>query len=340
MKIILPCTLFFIGVFGANAQAPIQSFYVPQDRASYTLVESAVPLSQETSGANINWNFSQLIEVGTSEVRTVPPTSEELAAYQNTTAVTVTTATVGSGTTTNKIFSRTSGSTVSITGFNTTQIELIYDMDNATLGSFPMQYGFTNSDGISGSYNAEGGYSGSFNGNSTTSVDAYGTLTLNIGLTPVSTNVTRLKTTQNIILDYLFLTNVGTVTQTVYSYYRNDSSSSIPVFRSTRTNINVPMLSVDYTTESLETFETFLQTRDFGKSALEILPNPVEDVLNIHSSNNEIIREIHIFDLNGRSILKSNAVEKSLDVSQLHEGIYLAEIKTDFGTSTKKITKK
>ncbi|GEP49533.1 hypothetical protein FNO01nite_02050 [Flavobacterium noncentrifugens] len=339
MKKTLLFNLFIFCTIGAIAQAPINNFYQPQDRVTYNVVQSAVPLVQETSGANMNWNFSQLTAVGTSEVHTVAPTAEELVTYLNTTAVTVTTATLGSDDFSNKIFSRTSGTTVSITGANTSQIELIYDTDNATLGNFPLNYGFTNSDGISGTYNATGGYSGSFTGNSTTAVDAYGILTVNVGSTPAATHITRLKTTQTISLDYLFFSNVGTVTQTTYSYYKNGSPMSVPVFRSTHTNINVPLMQIDYTTDSLESFEAQLNTSDFEVSGFSIAPNPATDFVTIQMKNNEIIRNLKIVDVNGRIIIESNPIENTLDLSQLQKGTYFAQIKTDSGTFAKKIIK-
>lgn len=338
--ILLFCLFIFCGL-KANAQSPIQKFYQPQDWVTYSIVQSAVPLAQEASGANINWDFSQLTEVGTSEVRTIAPTAEELAIYQNSTAVTITTSTLGTEDFNNKIFSRTSGATVLITGANTSQIELIYDMDQATLGDFPLAYGYTNSDGVSGTYNAEGGYTGDFNGNSITAVDAYGTLTLNIGNVPTQTPVTRLKTTQNISLNYSFFPNVGTVTQTIYSYYRDDSSLSTPVFRSTHTHISIPLMQVDYTTESLEAFQTqLLGSPEFKLSNLSIAPNPTADFIYIQNANQDFVRSIKITDSNGRTILESTVIENKIDLSGFQKGVYFAQIKTDGGTFTKKIVKK
>lgn len=335
LNFLVCCTL------AVSAQAPINNFYQPQDWVTYAIVQSPVPLSQQASGANVNWDFSQLDQVGISEVHTTTPTAEELAIYQHSTAVTETISTMGSEDFSNKIFSRTVGTTVSITGANTSQIELIYDTDQATLGSFPLNYGFSNSDGISGTYNAEGGYSGTFTGNATTAVDAYGTLTVNVGTTPALTPVTRLKTTQIISLNYLFFQNVGTVTQTIYSYYKDGSPMSVPVFRSTHTNINVPMMQIDYTTESLESFEVQLLSRsNFQMAGFDVAPNPVNDVMTFHTKNQENIRNVKIADVNGRVILESGAIESTLDLSQLQSGTYFAQVKMDSGTFTKKIVKK
>ena len=334
--------LLLISLFAAEAfaQSPINSFYNPEDRVTYFVVTSGVPLDQTPSGANVNWDFSQLLLLGTSEVQTVAPTAMELGFYPNSTAVTVTESTLGTENYSNKIFSRTQGTTVSITGANTSQIQLSFDVDNATLGAFPLTYGYTNSDGVSGNYEAEGGYSGTFTGNSTTAVDAYGTLTTNIGSFPAGTNVTRLKTTQNINLDYLFFTNVGTVTQTIYSYYDDNSVLSTPIFRSTSTSIIVPTLNVNQSAESLESFQGLaLGNQDYTKLNATIAPNPVNDFLNIQTGNNEIIRNIKITDVNGRIVVESNVIDNSLNVSQLQKGIYLATIKTNNGQVTQKIVK-
>ena len=340
MKLKLLFQFFLLSAVSVTAQSPINNFYLPQDAVSYAIVRSEVPLAQETSGANSNWDFSQLTQIGSSEVRTVPPTTEELATYWNTTAVTTTVSTMGSEDFSNKLFSRTTGQTVSITGVNTSQIQLIYDLDNAVLGDFPLSYGYTNSDGVSGTYFAEGGYSDQFHGNSTTTVDAFGTLTLNVGSVPALTNVTRLKTTQNISLDYLFLTDVGTVTQTIYSYYQDGSPLSVPVFRSTHTNINVPTLNIDDTSETLEVFESvLLGEKGFTKPDFRIAPNPATDFLSVQAGNRETISSVKIADMNGRIVLKAD-IAKNIDIRQLQNGIYVATITTDKGDFTQKIIKK
>ncbi len=334
--------LLLISLFAAEAfaQSPIHSFYKPEDRVTYFVVASGVPLDQTPFGANVNWDFSQLLLLGNSEVQTVAPTAMELGFYPNSTAVTVTESTLGTENYSNKIFSRTQGTTVSITGAYTSQIQLSYDTDNAVLGSFPLDYGYTNSDGVSGSYEAEGGYSGTFTGNSVTTVDAYGTLTANIGSFPAGTNVTRLKTVQNINLDYLLFTNVGTVTQTIYSYYDDNSALSTPIFRSTSTSILVPALNVNQSSETLESFQAVvLSNPNFKQLSVSIAPNPVNDFLNIQTGNNEIIRSVKITDFNGRCVIESNVGGNSFNIGQLQKGIYFATIKTDHGIITEKIVK-
>ena len=334
-------TLSFLCTAGINAQTPLNNFYLPQDKISYFIATSPVPLAQNNSGANMAWDFSQLVSVGTAELLTTQPTNPELVIFPFSTAVTTTNRTIGNEIITDRIFSRTTGTSVSITGMQMAKIELMYDMDYATLGNFPLQYGFANSDGISGSYNLESGYSDSFNGNSTTSVDAYGTLTLNMGSVPVSTNVTRLKTTQNIILNYLSSAHSGTVTQTVYSYYRDNSPISAPVFRSTSTTINAPLLGINHSTEYFEVFESHtLGEQDVNMAIFEVTPNPFENELFIKNPTTEKVEKITINDITGKQVISFNHPENSLNLNQLQEGVYFAQIKTDSGTFTKKIVKK
>ncbi len=78
--------------------------------------------------------------------------------------------------------------------------------------------------------------------------------------------------------------------------------------------------------------------QDLSKNAINIYPNPVKNKLQINT-NNAAIQEITIYDILGKTILKSQSSIRVLDVSQLKSGMYLIKIKTDYGTSTKRIIK-
>ena len=75
-------------------------------------------------------------------------------------------------------------------------------------------------------------------------------------------------------------------------------------------------------------------------NVVQIVPNPVENVLNIHSNNNQAIHSVIVSDMSGRMVMNGNYNGNSLDVSNLKKGIYLATITTDTGSFTHKIVKK
>ena len=67
--------------------------------------------------------------------------------------------------------------------------------------------------------------------------------------------------------------------------------------------------------------ETMLATKEIDFS---IFPNPAESQLYI--TQNEKIRAIDIFDMNGRSVKSINQSFNSIDISDLHNGFYILRI--------------
>ena len=334
-KILLLFAFFSIVSY---AQIPINSFYI-DDTALFSVVTTGTPLDQTASGTNKIWNFNQLLEIGYSNYSNVAPTTSELNTFPTTSSVVVASNTVNSVTSTSQIFNKNVANVVSITGIISTDLVLNFSTNNATLGAFPMNYGFANSDVVAGTYNYTT-YSGTFTGTLITSVDAYGTLNLNVGA--LSTyNATRLKTVLTISLNYGFFTNVGTITQTTYNYYSTDIGSNSPVFKTATTAAVVPLASINQTDTTMESYyASTLVTKSFElASQIQISPNPVEDLLHIKLNGNQSIHSISISDSNGR-IIANGSLENASNVSRLQKGIYFATITTDAGNITKKFIKK
>lgn len=332
--------VFLITSIFSFAQQSIPSYY-GADGAKYAVLSSTTPINQGASGAAVTWNFNPLTEIGNSTDSNLTPTANETTSYPNTTAVTKNVATVGSIITTSLIYSKKVGNVVSITAAKGANLDLNFNTDNATIGTFPMNYNYSNTDALAGTYNYPP-YTGTFTGSVTTTVDAYGTLNLNItGSGLVSYPVTRLKSVQNIILNNGVLTNVGTIVQTTYGYY-NSSVGNAPVFRTNTYTINVPLLSINETSMQMEKFVSFLGVNEnqFAADTIGIYPNPVGDVLNIQNKLSKKINTITIIDLSGRTILKTNYNEKEINVSSLQKGIYIASIETESGNFTQKFIKK
>jgi DNA-binding beta-propeller fold protein YncE len=73
----------------------------------------------------------------------------------------------------------------------------------------------------------------------------------------------------------------------------------------------------------------------------KIYPNPTSDFIQIKSNENVEIKNIKIYDSNGRIVAKySNNSENKYDISQLENGIYLCEINSNLGSENYKIIKK
>lgn len=81
---------------------------------------------------------------------------------------------------------------------------------------------------------------------------------------------------------------------------------------------------------------------DMLASQLSVYPNPVNNVVNIANAENILVNGVEIVDLNGRTIKSSkfNGVANAeINVSDLASGVYMMNISSDKGTTTKKIVK-
>lgn len=79
---------------------------------------------------------------------------------------------------------------------------------------------------------------------------------------------------------------------------------------------------------------------EFGTFA--VYPNPASSVVNVSSSLNSSINNVEIVDLNGRTVksVKFNGVSSAeINVSDLTAGVYMMNISSEEGTTTKKIIK-
>lgn len=72
---------------------------------------------------------------------------------------------------------------------------------------------------------------------------------------------------------------------------------------------------------------------------ISVSPNPVENTTVVSTSNNELINNISLFDVNGRVVMVQNASTSSvnLNLSTLTSGIYVAKIQTASGIESTKI---
>lgn len=320
------------------AQQPITSYY-STDGANYTVLNSDTPINQSNSGANVTWDFNQLTAIGSSTDTRLTPTVDEIVSYPNTTSVSKNVATVQNVITTSLVYTKNVGNVVSVTAARGNNLDLNFKTDNATIGSFPMNYNYSFTDAVAGTY-VYSTYSGTFSGTVTTSIDAYGTLTTNVDGVTESYPVTRFKSVQNIVINNGIFTNVGTINQTTYAYY-NTAIGESPVFRTNTYSFIVPLLSINESNTQMEKYSAPLSVnKNYLTSQIAIYPNPVENVLNIKNSSSQNIKTISITDLSGRTILKTNYDGNEINVSSLQKGVYMVTITTSKEIIAQKIIKK
>ena len=324
-KLLLFLTSFsFLGF----AQTPIAN-YDSAPLSTYAIVTSGTAVDQSASGANLTWTFNNFTQTGNSSDSYAPPTSQELIDYPGTTSVATTLRDAAIG----KVFSKNITNQISITGVEGEGLILNYITDNALIGTFPLSYGYSNTDNVSGTFSYDGSISGTFSGTSVSEVDAYGTLIMNdLGGGAFNGSVTRLKTTQDINLSAGFIT--GTVNQISYSYYATNGDL---VFRTNTVTINAPGVnSTDTIMESLLS-STLGVNQITSNNDLQLFPNPVKTRLNIDTDMD--IYTITISDINGRQVIFSEKNLDFLNVSTLKSGVYFVSISTKRGVVNKKIIK-
>src|SRR5690606_27416501 len=82
-----------------------------------------------------------------------------------------------------------------------------------------------------------------------------------------------------------------------------------------------------------------LSTSENTPSDLKLYPNPVQNILNFQSANNDFV-DVSISDINGRIIIAmKNFVSNEIDVSALKTGMYFINIQSSEGGVTKKFIK-
>ncbi len=96
--------------------------------------------------------------------------------------------------------------------------------------------------------------------------------------------------------------------------------------------IGIDSFSVD--TTDLATNESFSQN-------FEVFPNPVSNIINVISKNNNAINELTISDVNGRVVktIKNEDLDSEINIEELKSGIYFLKAISNSGSSTSKILK-
>lgn len=342
MKIKILFLVLWIATLGFS-QSTINSFY-GANNTNFLMLTSGTPLNHSPAGPNQSWNFNQMISLGNSVHSYTSPSVQELATYPGTSTNIISTNTQGTNVSTGYLYTKNVGGVVSITGLNTTGLNANFGTNNATIGTFPMNYGYTNTDSnVAGNYTYTT-YSGTFTGTLTTTVDSYGTLTLNdAGNGGYSGNVTRMKNVLSLTLNYGFISNVGTVVQTSYSYFDPNVSTTDYVFRSVSTVSVIPLMSINQTDTVIEKIHTTplsVNNQNFANALW--IKNPINNSLEINSNYAFENATISITDISGKTVFISTDqnINGSIEIPlNLSNGVYFLTIQNDNESITKKLVK-
>lgn len=95
--------------------------------------------------------------------------------------------------------------------------------------------------------------------------------------------------------------------------------------------------STPYYTTLIEVETSSLSTTDVAASAVQVYPNPVEDILHIKGSRNA---QVSVYTMAGQQVFTGAATNGQVNLSSLSKGVYIVKIEADGNVSTHKIVKK
>jgi len=91
-------------------------------------------------------------------------------------------------------------------------------------------------------------------------------------------------------------------------------------------------------TNTVSTTVTALGNNDFENNSFVLYPNPVGSMLNIQMVNDQMPKEIRIYNTLGQKLLSANLVT-NIDVSTLSKGAYFITVETDSGKASQQFIK-
>jgi hypothetical protein len=285
------------------------------------------PMPNNVSGNNVTWNYSSVINTGTTTTQAyVSPTA--VASSTNFTGCNLVLSQGGGAYNYLKTVN-TPSSQIELLGFDFATFAKITFTNSAILLKYPFGFGNSFTDPASGTFSANTGTStinGSATGNFSTQADGFGTLILGQQAIP---NVLRLKSTQNFTLLQGFIP-LGTIRSVIYSYY--DQNNKFPLFQvqyqtlsliaqspsttaSVRMNAAIPLLALN---------ENSLHEN------IKIFPNPASDFLYINLENTGDY-DLEILDMNGRTVLRERfySHEHTMNVRIVQDGVYMIRLRNN-----------
>lgn len=315
--------LLITGITSAQNLSLTQSGFEPivgDTNKAYVMDTSAYTTGMPThlSGSNVIWDYSFLVPTPTLNTSAyISPASATVTSPANTSFV------QKQGGLHNFFKSTTTPTTqTELLGVNMGTISLTFT-NTGIMAKYPLSYGYSLTDPIGGSVTFS--IPASFSGNVVTEADGQGTLFMPQNKSYF--NVLRVKSTQIISISVLFVGNIATLKQTVYSYYHASSkfpiltiNNSVTTFSSQTTDIttvtgNANFIAIGVKEQSKEEF-------NFGT-----YPNPAKDQLSVQLKNNETPESLTLINALGEVILKNNG-SKSINISQIPNGYYFIEVKS------------
>ena len=85
--------------------------------------------------------------------------------------------------------------------------------------------------------------------------------------------------------------------------------------------------------------DTTAGVEDFAANAVKMYPNPAKGFVNFTSASNEVL-DVAVYDMLGKEVLRANAVQSQLNISNLNPGMYFVNMTQGSNSATKKLVVK
>jgi hypothetical protein len=235
-------------------------------------------------------------------------------------------------------------------GVDAGQFDLNYNAGNATIASYPMAFGYANTDNtVGGSITVTtplGPATGTFTGVMNTQIDATGTLNLN----NISnfTNCVRLTAMQSVTFDLAtpFGQMAGTLDQTIYNFY--NSSSKFPLFSASYSHVQVPSAGIDQMQAQITILSTVvigIKENKLNDVIFKAYPNPANSEVQLFFvlANTESYT-VEIFNNIGQNVktvllsdLQPGMYNETIHTADLSAGIYTIKVSGKNTSGTEKL---
>jgi hypothetical protein len=278
------------------------------------------------TGTNVTWNFSNL--VNTNSIVTT--------AYVNPATSTVTSPSGCSiiqqqgGSFTFLKSSSTPSTQTELMGvnFGTTSVTFT---NTGILARYPITYGYSLTDNLSGSVGGTAQATGSVTG----LADGHGTLVLPNG--NVYNNVLRVKSSQIINVNVFILT-IASLKQTVYSYYHSSSKFPVLTINRSTTTFSTNTTQAVTVTANKDTYVIGLKENELPQLQFMLFPNPAAETLQLALFNGKAPESIRITDITGKEIVVYNH-QSAISIDKLKSGLYFVEVTSDGNKGRQKFIK-
>jgi len=208
--------------------------------------------------------------------------------------------------------------------------------NTALVATYPINYGYNSVDQVSGTY-ALGTNTGACNGSITVSAPATGSINFPFGVS--FNNVLLLRSVQQLTMSS-GLFPLGTIRQNIYRFYIPQRKYPVLTVRYQVYQLlaGTPTITALVAGNNNYFSVAGINSNESLNTSVSLYPNPFTTQLFILNDNGAELREVILFSIDGREVLRSKDIQ-SAALNDLPAGLYTAEIHSALGVRRQKLMK-